>query len=96
MLRISIQEEPQKQTILLEGKIAGPWVEEFDRAWRTLDNFSRLKELQLDLRGVAFVDENGRKLLRHIYDETHASFLTNSPLTRYFAEEAMHKSSATL
>jgi hypothetical protein len=45
---------------------------------------------------VAFVDEQGRKLLRRIYDETHASFLTNSPLTKYFAEEAMHKTSTTL
>ena len=47
------------------------------------------KKLQLDLRGVAFADDKGRKLLREIYQKTHAGFLTDSPLTKYFADDAM-------
>jgi hypothetical protein len=41
---------------------------------------------------VAFVDVKGRQLLREIYQETNAGFLTDSPLTRYFADDAMRQS----
>jgi hypothetical protein len=41
---------------------------------------------------VAFVDANGRELLRAIYRETSACFLADSPLTQYFADDAMQQS----
>jgi anti-anti-sigma regulatory factor len=91
MLKITIHENERDQTIQLEGKIAGPWVEEFDRTWHSLAPFGS-KKLHLDLRGVAFVDVKGRQLLREIYQETNAGFLTDSPLTRYFADDAMRQS----
>ncbi len=89
MLRITIENSGNAQTILLEGKIVGPWVEEFKRVWRGLERPAGARQLRLDLRGVAFVDEQGRRLLQEIYQETKASFLANSPLTHYFASEAM-------
>ena len=89
VLKITINDSGNTQTILLEGKIAGPWVEEFKRVWRSLERSAGGKQLRLDLRGVAFVDERGRRLLQEIYQETKASFLANSPLTHYFANEAM-------
>jgi hypothetical protein len=89
MLRITIHENATAQTIQLEGKIVGPWVEELSRAWHSL---ATSKELHLDLRGVAFVDAEGRELLREIYQRTHAGFLSDSPLTRYYAEDAMQQS----
>jgi len=49
------------------------------------------KVLHLDLRDVAFVDAKGRQILREIYQKTNASFLADSPLTRYFADEAMQE-----
>jgi anti-anti-sigma regulatory factor len=92
MLRITIHEGTKAQTIQLEGKIAGPWVEEFNRTWHSLAHSVGSKELHLDLRGVAFVDAKGRQLLREIYQMTNASFLADSPLTQYFANDAMQKS----
>lgn len=89
MLRITVQQGERAQTIKLEGKIIGPWVEEFNRTWQSLANSLGSKKLQLDLSGVPFVDAKGRQLLREIYQRTNASFLTDSPLTRYFAEDAM-------
>jgi anti-anti-sigma regulatory factor len=93
MLRITIQEGPTVQTIRLEGKIVGPWVEEFDRTWHSLELSLGPKELHLDLRGVSFVDARGRQLLREIYRKVNARFLANSPLTHYFADEAMQSTS---
>ncbi len=92
MLRITIHEAAKAQTIQLEGKIAGPWVEEFKRSWDSLAPSLGTKELHLDLRGVAFVDAKGRQLLREIYQKTNACFLADSPLTRYFADDAMQQS----
>jgi anti-anti-sigma regulatory factor len=92
VLRITINESAKAQTIQLEGKIVGPWVEEFSRTWNSLAASLGSKKLHLDLRGVAFVDAKGRQLLREIYQKTNAFFLVNSPLTRYYAEEAMQGS----
>ena len=92
MLRIRIHEGANAQTIQLEGKIVGPWVEEFNRTWHSQAPSLGSKELHLDIRGVAFVDAKGRQLLREIYQKTNACFLADSPLTRHFADEAMQQS----
>ncbi|HXT26584.1 MAG TPA: hypothetical protein VN749_17325 [Candidatus Eisenbacteria bacterium] len=89
MLRITVQDGAKKQTIKLEGKIAGPWVEEFESTCRSVLPSLGAKELHLDLRGVGYVDTKGRGLLREIYRKTNACFLADSPLTRSFVEDAM-------
>ena len=76
-------------TIKLEGRIAGPWVAEFNREWRSLAPSLGSKKLSVDLRGVTFVDGHGRQLLREIYEKTGADIVADTPLTMYFAEEAM-------
>jgi hypothetical protein len=91
MLRITIHEGTKAQTIQLEGKLVGPWAEEFNRIWHSLAPSLGSKELRLDLRGVAFVNARGRQLLREIYQKTNASFLADSPLTQYFANDAMQQ-----
>lgn len=42
----------------------------------------------LDLRGVTYVDASGLRVLRQIYQEKMPAFLTGSPLTDSFAEQA--------
>jgi len=92
MLKITVAESEGAETIKLEGKIAGPWVEELNRTWHDLTPSLGRKQLELDMRGVGFVDSKGRQLLREIYKETNACFLADSPLTRYFAADAMRQS----
>jgi len=91
MLRITIQDGEKNQTIKLEGKIAGAWVEEFERTYQSVVPSLGARELHLDLRGVGFVDTKGRSLLHEIYRKTNARFLADSPLTRYFVEDAMRE-----
>jgi hypothetical protein len=93
MLKITVQEAAKEHVIRLEGKIVGPWVEEFACTWRSLEQSRGSKDLRLDLRGVAFVDVKGQQLLQEIYEKTHASFLADSPLTHYFANHAMQQKS---
>ncbi len=93
MLRITIEASERTHTIKLDGKIAGPWVEELGRTWRLLAVSLGGKQLVMDMRNVTFVDGKGRQLLREIHLQTGACFLTDSLLTRYFADEAMRQSS---
>ena len=93
MLRITVHNDEKAQTILLEGKISGVWVEELDRTWHRVSPALGTRKLQIDLREVDFVDAKGSQLLRDIYQGSKASFLTDSPLTEYFANAAMRKSS---
>lgn len=92
MLRITVEEREETETIKLEGKIAGLWVEELNRTWHALTPSLGRKQLELDMRGVGFVDNRGRQLLREIYQQTNACFLADSPLMQYFANEAMRQS----
>jgi hypothetical protein len=92
MLRITVHEGDRERTIKLEGKVVGPWVEELNRAWQALAPSVVSKKLKVDLCDVAFVDAKGRQLLREIHQKTNARFLADSPLTRYFADDARQQS----
>jgi ABC-type transporter Mla MlaB component len=91
MLRITIMDSADSRTLKLEGKLAGPWVAELARVWQARSDWASLKRLQIDLRGLDFVDAQGSRLLREIFYETKACFLANSPLTQYFADLATRK-----
>ncbi len=90
-LRITIEGNSEALLMRLEGRIAGPWVSEFDHTWHSLAPSLGNRKLSLDLCGVTYVNQDGIQLLRHIYEETKAEFRANTPLTRYFAEEAAHE-----
>jgi hypothetical protein len=74
--------------IKLEGRLSGPWVGELDRTWRSIVPRLAARKVSLDLRAVASVDADGRRLLREIYQKGGAAFLADTPLTRYFVEQA--------
>lgn len=91
MLRITIHDETEKVSLKLEGRIAGPWTAELTRTWHSLSPSLKHKELVVDLCGVSYVDHQGRDILAKIYRQNHAQFEANTPLTKYFAEEARKK-----
>ncbi len=93
VLRITIQNEPDTVMLKLEGRISGPWTAELNRAWDSLSPCLGHKKLAVDLCGVSYIDREGRGILAEIYRRTQARFEANTPLTRYFAEEARNTSS---
>ena len=88
-LRISIDQTPAILTIRLEGRVAGEMVTELGRAWFGIAHEIGTRDLIVDLCDAVFVDPSGVALLSEIHKTTHTTFRTNSPLTRYFAEQAM-------
>jgi outer membrane protein len=63
MLRITTTEVGETVTVKLEGKLAGPWAEEFERCCRSSADIYKNKRLIIDLTGVTYVDNGGKKLL---------------------------------
>jgi hypothetical protein len=76
----------------LEGRLAGPWVSEFDRTWRSLALFLGSKKLVVDLRGVIHMDFEARQLLAEMHRRTGANFQADTPMIKYFVEEAQRRS----
>lgn len=85
LLKISINEDEETATLKLEGKLVGPWVSELERVWLSKEQYLATKKLFLDMRGTTYVDEDGIKMLRKIFQMTDVEVLADSPLTRYFA-----------
>jgi anti-anti-sigma regulatory factor len=78
--------------IQLEGRIAGPWVEELSRTWKEQAPLLAQKKLSLDLRGITYSDASGMQALRDIYAQTGAEFVTGSAWTHFLAEEVKRAS----
>lgn len=71
----------------LEGRIAGPWASELDRVWVETAPQLASKKLVVDLHNVTYADASGKHVLKTIYDQTRATFVTNTPWAQFLAEE---------
>jgi len=60
MLRITRQDE----CLVVEGRVAGAWVQELSRAAEEL--IERAPAPRLDLSGVSYVDGDGARMLRRL------------------------------
>ena len=87
MLRISTEQNVVSLAIALEGPIAGPWVAALSQTWGESAPSLGTRELLIDLRNATDADAIGIRLLREIYYQTAARFLTGNPWTKYLAEE---------
>ena len=77
MLKIvSIPNGSGPATLVLEGRLIGPWIEELRRSCEQA--FGSSQGLTLDLAAVSFVDRGGLALLRSLADR-HARLDNCSP-----------------
>ncbi len=90
-LRITVEQNTDTMVLKLEGRLAGAWVAELDRLWAQISPERNGRKLALDLRETTYADAKGIGILRAIYGETRADFLTGSPWTQYLAEEVKRK-----
>jgi hypothetical protein len=87
MMKISIEDNATVAALKIEGKVVGPWATELGERWRDLVASSKRTLVQLDIRGVTFVDQQGTRILQDIVRETGAKVLADSPLTQHFANQ---------
>jgi hypothetical protein len=68
MLRITIHDVPQVVTFRLEGRLAGPWVQELAECWlATLARYPGTT-VRIELAAVTFVDAAGKEALRAMHE----------------------------
>ena len=69
MLRITNTTRPGGVTVVLEGRLAGLWVDELARCWRALTITHGVGSIWVRLDGVTFIDAAGKTLLRTMHEE---------------------------
>ena len=84
MLRITTTTRPGGVTIALEGRIAGPWVDELARCWTEMRRNGGVIAVQLD--AVTFIDAAGKALLRTMHEEG-ALLAASGCMTRAILDE---------
>jgi anti-anti-sigma regulatory factor len=67
MLKITLQSEAGMLVFALEGKLAGPWVKELERCWRSVAGTQQSYPVRVDLSAVTFIDADGKVLLGQMY-----------------------------
>lgn len=65
MLKITTQTDAAGTIFELEGKLAGPWVQELEGCWKRV--VSADQPVRVMLKAVTFIDAAGRGLLAEMY-----------------------------
>jgi hypothetical protein len=85
MLKVTTTNQDQTITLKLEGKLAGPWVQEVTRVWDDTAG-SPQGGYVVDLRSVTFIDNPGRALLTTM-SRRGAQLIATDCLTRNIVDE---------
>jgi ABC-type transporter Mla MlaB component len=86
MLRIYIHDEVLVTSIVVEGKLIGPWVKELEKCWESVTAAQPGRSMVVDLVHVTFIDSAGRALLTRIR-RTGAKLLSSGVLINSIVAE---------
>lgn len=89
MLRITIHDEAATTRFVIEGKLAGPWVEELEKCWQTAQSAAPGepgRSMQVHLADVIFVDDPGKELLAAMHRQG-VNLLANGLMTQAIVKE---------
>ena len=67
MFRVTIHDDPQSLSFQLEGRLAGPYVDELADCWQRTLAGRRRPVVRVELGGVTFVDAAGKALLVRLH-----------------------------
>ena len=85
MLKITSEKNPGSVRLTVEGSLTGAWTSELEHVWRTIQA-SGSTSFIVDLRGVTFVGEDGKVLLKRMWGEG-ARLIANGCCTGHMVEE---------
>ena len=86
MLKITTRRETGVLVFQLEGRLAGPWVQELELCWRSALDTRQGDPMRVDLSAVTFIDAEGKALLGQMYQE-RAELIASGCLNRCIVEE---------
>ena len=107
MLRITVLDGGGKQTLKVEGKLAGPWVSELELAWNQVRQRGPGRQIVVDLSDMTSIDPRGKSALiamiadgarltaKGLYCEYVVSELTKRARKVCARADARHKAAGT-
>jgi hypothetical protein len=69
VIRISEIRKGSKRRLLVEGTLAGDWVEVLEKSWLEAQTSRNGEPIRIDLSGVTWIDNKGRELLRRMLQD---------------------------
>ena len=93
MIRISEIRKGSKRRLLVEGTLAGDWVEVLEKSWLEAQASRNGKPMRIDLSGVTWIDDKGRELLRRML-QAGAELRATGVMTRAVIKELIEEISA--
>ena len=89
MLKITTLIHAESTIFKLEGRLAGPWVQELERCWDSVVGTMTTHPLIIDLSTVTYVDSDGKDLLKKIHRQG-ARLVASGCLTSCIVNEIVH------
>jgi hypothetical protein len=86
MLRITLHNGPEALTFQVEGRLIGDWAKELEHAWISAAPVRGKRTAIIDLTGILFIDEEGKRVLAKLFREG-AFFRTAGPMTESIISE---------
>ena len=86
MLRITVHDNPEFLTFLLEGRLEGAWVKEVEECRQRTPAGLRQRVIRFDLTGVTFIDVAGKGYLADMHRQG-AEFVAADCLTKAIVAE---------
>lgn len=93
MIRISEIRKGSKRHLLVEGTLAGDWVEVLENSWLEVQASRNGEPMRVDLSGVTWIDDKGRELLKRILQD-NAELRATGIMIRAVIEELIEEISA--
>jgi len=86
VLRISVQEKDGDLSLVLEGRLVGPWVDELQRVCGDLGAPANYAKMTVDLCGVTAMDPSGQALLDRLL-QRGATLRCSDVMNQYWVEQ---------
>ncbi len=67
MIRIEVIDQRDGVILIVEGRLVGVFVPELEQCWRE-QMLGQLRPVIVDLKSVLSIDQDGRRLLRAMYE----------------------------
>ena len=90
MIRISEIRKGSARRLLVEGTLADDWVEVLEKSWLEAQASRNGEPMRVDLSGVTWIDDKGRKLLKRMLQDG-AELRATGIMTRAVIEELIEE-----
>lgn len=68
MLKITTQQETGALRLILEGRLAGLWLNELEQSWDSIKDTMPVRHI-VDLTGVTYIEDQGLTLLKRMWHD---------------------------